>query len=75
MKKLLSKQILDLKIQISDLKKKLAETEEDRRKFREYFSGKLKWFVELYGSQKVPSMDALIQDMVKFFQRVKWFYW
>lgn len=53
----------------------IEKIEADREKYRSFWKGKLKWFIELQGAGKSPSMPWLIEDMARFFNSVDNFYW
>ena len=74
-KKSLTQKNKELKQEIAELKKSLEKLREDRNEFRDYFSGKLKWFVSLHGEGKHPSTSYLIEDMAKLMNRVERWYW
>lgn len=64
-----------LRDRIKSLEKELSEVEEDRTKYRVYYTRKFRWFIELQGKGTTPSMAWIIEDFAKFFQTVKWFNW
>jgi hypothetical protein len=65
----------ELREKVKKLEADLEKIKSDREKFRDYFTGKLKWFVELHGENKAPSMAWLIQDMGRLMNRVENWYW
>ena len=64
-----------LRIKIKFLEQELEKTQEDRQKFRDYFSQKLKYFINLTGKNEYALSASMIENLAKFFQTVKWFSW
>ena len=64
-----------LRERIKALEKELAEVKADREIFRSYFANNLKWFIELLGNQKSPSVSFLVTDTAKFLNRVQRWHW
>lgn len=57
-----------LRDRIRQLEDELKEAEADRQKFRTYWAGNMKWFIEMHGEGKHPTMSWLIEDMAKFWE-------
>lgn len=57
------------------LVKENAELSGDLAKFRAWAGAKMKWWLDLHGQGKSPSLPWLIEDTAKLFQRVKRFDW
>lgn len=64
-----------LRERVKALENELAEVKDDREQYRGYWIGKMKWFLELHGNGKSPSLPWLIEDLAKLFNRVERFYW
>lgn len=74
MAKSMNQKLAEAKDTIKFLEKERGELIEDRNRYRRYFQGKFKWFLELHGGGKTPSMEWLIKDMAKFGNEVERFW-
>ncbi len=64
-----------LRSEIKHLQAELASCREDRQKFRDYFSVKLRYFINLLADKQYASSAGMVEDLAKLLQRVKWFSW
>ncbi len=64
-----------LRSEIKYLQAELASCREDRQKFRDYFSGKLRYFITLLADKRYTPSAWMVEDLAKLFQRVQWFSW
>ncbi len=64
-----------LRDRIKFLEEDRKEVYEDRQKFRDYFSTKLKWFIDLQGKGSVAHSGSMIENLAKLLQRVQRFSW
>ncbi|KKL13148.1 hypothetical protein LCGC14_2528640 [marine sediment metagenome] len=48
---------------------------EDRKKYQEYISEKLRYFIKLTGKNEYALSSSMVEDISKLLQRVRWFYW
>ena len=51
------------------------ELHADRNKFRDHFTRRFKWYIELLGNNKYPTMTWLVTEEAKFLSTVKPFSW
>lgn len=47
----------------------------DRQRYRDYFTTKYKWFLELHGNGSTANTAFMVLDLAQFFSRVGPFYW
>ncbi len=68
-----------LRMRLKDAEKRLEETRqelsEEREKFREHFTTRFRWWIELVGKGQSPSAAWLIEADAKFLTRVKPWCW
>lgn len=74
-KKSLTAKNKELRERIRELEINLNEIEADREKYRSHFKKRLKWFLQLLGEGKSPSMTWIVEDEAKFWNNVKPFWW
>jgi molecular chaperone GrpE (heat shock protein) len=74
-KKELEQEIARLKRELKELRERVEKVNEDRERYRNWFTGKLKWFLQLLGENKTPEMKFLIEDMSKLLSKCDRFYW
>lgn len=64
-----------LRERIKALEVELEKIKAERQQYRQYFIGKLRWFLELHGKGQSPDMSSLIQDFAHFMTTVESFWW
>jgi len=64
-----------LRIRIECLENEAKEITLDRQQYRDYFSNKLRWFIELQGKGTTAATAYMIEDLAKLLQRTQWFNW
>lgn len=67
--------IKELKERIGYLEKELVEVREDRQLFRNHFSERFKWWIQLLGENKTPNMAWLVEADAKYLRSFKFFVW
>lgn len=60
---------------INRLREEIQQLRNEREEFRSHFGARFKWWVELLGSSKTPSVAWLIEADAKFLTRVSSFTW
>jgi predicted nuclease with TOPRIM domain len=64
-----------LRERIKQLEAEKQALEEDRRKFREHFENRFRWWLKLLGEGKTPSVSFLIESDAKVMATfVRWFW-
>lgn len=71
----MTKQERILRARIKMLENQNAALEADRQKFREHFIKRFKWWIQLLGDSKTPSMTWLIEDDAKQLRRFELWWW
>lgn len=71
----MTKQARILRARIKMLENQNAALEADRQKFREHFIKRFKWWIQLLGDSKTPSMTWLIEDDAKQLRRFESWWW
>ncbi len=64
-----------LRNRIKWLEKENEEIKEDRQKFRQYISEKMRYFIKLTGKNEYALSPSMIEDLAKLLQKVRWFSW
>lgn len=70
-----SQKIRELKQEIADLRKELEEVRSDRQRFRDHFSARFKWWLELLANGNTPNMEWLVKNDSQWLQNFKWWSW
>lgn len=64
-----------LRERIKYLEARVAEVEADRDVFRDHFSRRFRWWLELLGKSENPSLASLIEADAKQMRMMKWWPW
>lgn len=64
-----------LRERIKELEKQLETVEADRAKFREHFSRRFRWWIELAGKGQHPSVAWLIEADAKELYSLGYWWW
>ncbi len=64
-----------LRERVKALEKDLEEVRLDRDLYREHFHTRFRWWIELIGQQKTPSLSWLIESDAKWLQKFRWWGW
>lgn len=74
-KKSLTAKNKELRERIRELEQELNEIKADREKFRTHFITRFKWWIQLLGEKKNPSLSCLIESDANILNSVKPFWW
>lgn len=64
-----------LRKRIKDLEVQLDEVRNDRRKFRDHFQRRFRWWIELLGENKTAKISWLIEEDAKCLRSFSWWPW
>lgn len=64
-----------LRERIQHLEQEIVELESDRAVFRNHFSSRFRWWIELLGKQEKPSLEWLIESDAQVLRNAKWWSW
>lgn len=64
-----------LRERIQYLEETKAEVQADREKLREHFATRFRYWIQLMGEQKTPSLPWLIEHDAKTLANLKWWSW
>ncbi|NJN36003.1 MAG: hypothetical protein HC794_01835 [Nitrospiraceae bacterium] len=60
---------------IKDLERDNRELNEDRRLFRQHFTARFRWWIQLVGEGKTPNTAELIESDAKWLRNFKEWMW
>ncbi len=75
MKESNASKIRRLRLRIKELEAEVDGIKQDRKKFRDHFSRRFRWWIELVGKNSNPNKAWLIEDDAKFLKEVDWWIW
>lgn len=64
-----------LRERITELEKRTSDLEQERKKFRQHFQKRFRWWIELVGKQTGPKLSWLIEDDAQFLHTVERWWW
>lgn len=74
-KKSLTAKNRELRERLKELEQELNEIKADREKYRTHFITRFRWWIELLGEKKSPSLTSLIESDAKILNGTKPFWW